>query len=90
MHAMQLIRPGEPLAPVALNTPLPRHGELLLEVLACGVCRTDLHIVDGDIEGPLPIIPGHEVVGSVTRLGAGVKRFAIGDRVGVPPLASVP
>ena len=56
---------------MGLNTPVPRQGELLLEVLACGVCRTDLHIVDGDIHGQLPIIPGHEVVGRVTRLGAG-------------------
>ena len=84
MRAMQLIRPGEPLMPVELNMPLPRQGELLLEVLACGVCRTDLHIVDGDIHGPLPIVPGHEIVGRVVRLGTGVDRFAIGDRVGVP------
>jgi len=84
MRAMQLIRPGEPLVPVACETPLPRQGELLLKVLACGVCRTDLHIVDGDIHGPLPIIPGHEIVGRVVGLGADVERFAIDDRVGVP------
>jgi len=84
MRAMQLNRPGEELVPVERETPAPGPGEILLEVLACGVCRTDLHIIDGDIEGPLPIVPGHEIVGRVARLGAGVERFAIGDRVGVP------
>jgi len=81
---MELNRPGEELAPVERETPAPGPGEIVLEVLACGVCRTDLHIVDGDIQGPLPIVPGHEIVGRVARLGAGVERFAIGDRVGVP------
>ena len=84
MRAMQLNRPGEELVPVERETPAPGPGEIVLEVLACGVCRTDLHIIDGDIEGPLPIVPGHEIVGRVARLGAGVERFAIGDRVGVP------
>ena len=84
MRAMQLNRPGEELVPVERETPAPGPGEIVLEVLACGVCRTDLHIMDGDIEGPLPIVPGHEIVGRVARLGAGVERFAIGDRVGVP------
>ncbi|WP_322050546.1 zinc-dependent alcohol dehydrogenase family protein [Paraburkholderia bannensis] len=65
--------------------PVPRAGELLIDVHACGVCRTDLHIVDGDLSEPKrPVIPGHEVVGVVAALGAGVTGFAPGDRVGVP------
>ena len=63
----------------------PGEGELLLDVRACGVCRTDLHVVDGDLEHPKkPVIPGHEIVGTVAALGAGVTGFATGDRVGVP------
>ena len=87
MRAMQLDAPGGTLRPVERATPEPGQGELLIEVLACGVCRTDLHVVDGDIAGSLPIVPGHEVVGRVARLGEGVTQFAIGDRVGVPWLA---
>ncbi|WP_321885290.1 zinc-dependent alcohol dehydrogenase family protein [Paraburkholderia bannensis] len=65
--------------------PVPRAGELLIDVHACGVCRTDLHIVDGDLSEPKrPVIPGHEIVGVVAALGAGVTGFAPGDRVGVP------
>jgi len=85
MTAMVLRRPRTPLA--AERRPLPRPGanELLLEVEACGVCRTDLHVVDGELEHPeLPIVPGHEIVGRVARIGAGVTGFAIGERVGVP------
>jgi len=63
----------------------PAEGELLIDVLACGVCRTDLHVVDGELSAPKrPVIPGHEVVGRVAARGAGVTRFEIGDRVGVP------
>ncbi len=75
MRAMQLDRPGQPLRLVERPLPAPGPGELLIEVAACGICRTDLHIVDGDIKGPLPIVPGHEIVGRVA---------GTGERVGVP------
>src|ERR1043165_8030481 len=75
MRAMQLDRPGGPLRMVERPLPEPGPGELLIEVAACGVCRTDLHIVDGDIKGALPIVPGHEVVGRVV---------GTGERIGVP------
>jgi propanol-preferring alcohol dehydrogenase len=84
MRAMQLERLGEPLRMVERPVPTPGPGELLIEVAACGICRTDLHVVDGDIEGPLPIVPGHEIVGRILTLGEGVAGFAIGDRVGIP------
>ncbi|KVU98069.1 alcohol dehydrogenase [Burkholderia ubonensis] len=65
--------------------PSPAAGQLLIDVHACGVCRTDLHVVDGDLPDPrLPLIPGHEIVGTVAALGAGVTGFSVGDRVGVP------
>ncbi len=81
---MQLDAPGRPLRRVERPRPAPGRDELLIEVAACAVCRTDLHVVDGDLKGPLPIIPGHEVVGQVIQTGEGVEGFAIGDRVGVP------
>ena len=84
MRAMQLDRPGTKLRPVERPVPVPGPGELLVAVAACGVCRTDLHIVDGDIAGPLPIVPGHEIVGRVAALGDGVTEFAVGERVGIP------
>ena len=68
--------------------PVPGATQILLEVSACGVCRTDLHIVDGDIRGAMPIVPGHEVVGRVVAKGDDVSRFALGDRVGIPWLGS--
>ena len=83
-RAMQLDAPGAPLRPVERALPRPGRGELLVEVAACGVCRTDLHICDGELHGPLPIVPGHEIVGRVAALGEGVSAFAAGDRVGVP------
>ncbi len=83
-HAMQLDAPGTPLRPVERAMPIPGEGEIRLAITACGVCRTDLHIADGDIKGLLPIIPGHEIVGRVDALGSGVARLAPGDRVGVP------
>ncbi len=68
-----------------IPVPVPAGGELLVKVEACGVCRTDLHIVDGELEHPrLPLIPGHEIVGRVVRAGAGVAGFSEGDRVGIP------
>ena len=81
---MQLDRPGEPLREVSLDLPDPTGAEVLIEVTACGVCRTDLHIVDGDIHGLLPIVPGHEILGRVAALGSGARDFVVGDRVGVP------
>jgi propanol-preferring alcohol dehydrogenase len=68
----------------ALPAPGPGPGEIRLAIAACGVCRTDLHVVDGDIHGPLPIIPGHEIIGRVDALGPGVTGLTLGQRVGVP------
>jgi propanol-preferring alcohol dehydrogenase len=84
---MQLDCPGEPLREIVKDLPQPTGPDLLIEVAACGVCRTDLHIVDGEIHGTLPIIPGHEIVGRVIAAGPEAERFAIGDRVGVPWLS---
>jgi propanol-preferring alcohol dehydrogenase len=83
-RAMQLDRPGEPLREVVRDLSPPSGADLLIDVAACGVCRTDLHIVDGDIHGTLPIVPGHEIVGRVAGLGPEAHDFALGDRVGVP------
>jgi propanol-preferring alcohol dehydrogenase len=75
----------EPLRPVELPDPEPGTGQLLISVHACGVCRTDLHIVDGDLTEPkLPLVPGHQIVGTVAANGPGAERFAPGERVGVP------
>jgi len=74
-----------PLIQQERNTPFPGPGELLIEVSACAVCRTDLHVVDGELKHPkLPLIPGHEIVGRVVGLGEGVVDFVRGERVGVP------
>lgn len=79
----------QPLMPVELPTPVPGPGELRLRVEACGLCRTDLHIIEGDLPLPtLPIVPGHQIVGVVDRVGEGVTRFQAGDRLGVPWLYS--
>jgi propanol-preferring alcohol dehydrogenase len=84
-RAMQLDAPGRPLRPVERPLPSPGAGQVLVRVAACGVCRTDLHVVDGELgEGPLPIVPGHEIVGRVAAVGPGVERFRLDDRVGVP------
>ena len=81
---MILSRPGERLQLVERPDPEPGPGEAALKVLACGVCRTDLHVVDGELPNPrLPITPGHEIVGVVEKLGAGVTSLKIGQRVGV-------
>ena len=81
---MILSRPGERLQLVERPDPEPGPGEAVLKVLACGVCRTDLHVVDGELPNPkLPITPGHEIVGVVETLGAGVTSLKIGQRVGV-------
>lgn len=84
MRAMQLKRPGGPLHLVESLLPIPTIGEALIRVLACGVCRTDIHVADGDIASNLPIVPGHEIVGHVQALGPGVTGLGIGDRIGIP------
>ena len=85
MRAMQLDEPGKPLRLVARALDRPGPGQVLLRVRACGVCRTDLHIVDGELPAlGHPIVPGHEVVGQVVELGADTEGFLIGQRVGVP------
>jgi|SRR5262245_14448314 len=85
MRAMVLTKPGLPLQDEIVADPLPGVGQVLVKVAACGVCRTDLHVVDGDLTEPkLPIIPGHEIVGHIAALGDGVSRFRPGDRVGIP------
>jgi propanol-preferring alcohol dehydrogenase len=85
MRAMVLERLGEPLRWREMADPLARPGQVVLRVHACGVCRTDLHIVDGELSEPkLPLVLGHQVVGTVTAVGEGVKRLRLGDRVGVP------
>jgi alcohol dehydrogenase, propanol-preferring len=89
MTAMVLDRPRSPLVLQERPVPTPGRGEVLIEVSACGVCRTDLHVVDGDLTDPkLPIIPGHEIVGRVIAKGDDVAALAIGSRVGVPWLGA--
>jgi propanol-preferring alcohol dehydrogenase len=88
MKAMVLDTRGDPLRYADMATPRPQPNEVLIRVSACGVCRTDLHIVDGDLtEGKLPVVPGHEVVGRVIERGSAVDAYGVGDRVGVPWLA---
>jgi alcohol dehydrogenase, propanol-preferring len=85
MQAMLFDAPGKPLRAAELEVPSPGPAQILIEVLACGVCRTDLHIFDGELPHPkLPLILGHEIVGRVARLGDGAEGFAVGERVGVP------
>jgi propanol-preferring alcohol dehydrogenase len=85
MRAMVMDSAGRPLRRIALAVPTPGPDQVLIRVHACAVCRTDLHVIDGDLTEPkLPLIPGHEIVGTVAALGQGVDRLAVGDRVGVP------
>ena len=85
MRAMQLAVPRAPLRPADPTIPGPGAGQVLVKVSACGVCRTDLHILDGELVAPrLPLTPGHEIVGRVVALGPGVTTLTPGDRVGVP------
>jgi propanol-preferring alcohol dehydrogenase len=85
MRAMELRRIRDPLTATDRREPQPAAQQILIRVQACGVCRTDLHLVDGELRDPkLPIIPGHEIVGHVIETGAGVTRLKPGDRVGVP------
>jgi propanol-preferring alcohol dehydrogenase len=85
MHAMVLKTPGESLTCEEMRVPRPGPDQVLIKVHACGVCRTDLHVVDGELPNPkLPIVPGHEIVGSVVDCGVYAGSFRIGDRIGVP------
>jgi propanol-preferring alcohol dehydrogenase len=85
MQAMVLERLGEPLKLVERPDPAPGDGEVRVRVAACGVCRTDLHVVDGELPNPkLPVVPGHEIVGVIDAMGRGVDGLDIGMRVGVP------
>ena len=85
MRAMVLEQPGRPLRLTELPQPVPRDGQLLLAVEACGVCRTDLHLLDGELPDPvLPVVPGHEIVARVAGLGPDVQGWRLGQRVGVP------
>jgi propanol-preferring alcohol dehydrogenase len=84
MEMMQLDEAGHALRLVSRRLPAPAGYDLLAEVRACGVCRTDLHVVDGDIKGPKPIVPGHEVVAHVIAIGDQVDGLALGDRIGIP------
>jgi len=87
--AMVLAAAGQPLERRRLIWRQPRSGEVLLKIHACGVCRTDLHVVDGELPHPkLPLVPGHEVIGTVAAIGEGVDHFQLGDRVGVPWLGN--
>src|SRR5438309_4745267 len=85
MRAMVLRAPRTPLELADVEAPRPGERQVLLEVRACGVCRTDLHIIDGELDQPkLPLILGHEIVGTVVELGRQVDELAVGERVGVP------
>jgi propanol-preferring alcohol dehydrogenase len=82
---MVLERQGKPLVLKEVPRPEPEAGQLQVRVLACGVCRTDLHVVDGDLKEPkLPLVPGHQIVGEITALGPQVREVDLGDRVGIP------
>ena len=85
MKAMVLAAPGEPLRESELPAPEPGQGQVAVAVGACGVCRTDLHVVDGELSEPkLPLVPGHQIVGRVVATGPDTARFASGARVGIP------
>ena len=85
MRAMVLDSPDRPLRAAELPCPEAGPGQVLVRVSACAVCRTDLHVIDGELpQVKQPLIPGHEIVGRIAALGAGVGRFQCGDRVGIP------
>jgi propanol-preferring alcohol dehydrogenase len=85
MRAMVLEEPRIPLVLRERQRPAPAPGEILVEIAACGVCRTDLHVVDGELPDPkLPIVPGHEIVGRIAAIGGDVAGLAVGERIGVP------
>ena len=85
MRAMLFEKAGQPLRMAEIPIPRPGAGQVLIRVRACAVCRTDLHVIDGELTQPkLPLVPGHEIVGTVEEKGQGAERFEIGDRVGIP------
>jgi propanol-preferring alcohol dehydrogenase len=85
MRAMLLTEQRKPLKMAEVTIPEPKAGQVLIKVHTCGVCRTDLHVLDGDLTEPkLPLILGHQIIGTVVDLGAGVDRFSLGQRIGVP------
>jgi alcohol dehydrogenase, propanol-preferring len=85
MQAQLMTAAGAPLAAAELPSPSPGPRQVLIRVRACAVCRTDLHVVDGELPDPkLPLVPGHEIVGTILAKGSEADRFAVGDRVGVP------
>src|ERR1700722_7298501 len=90
MQAMILEAAHHPLRFAETRDPVPGPREVLIRIAACGVCRTDLHIVDGELAGPkLPLVPGHEIVGRIIAAGAEVRGLTVGDRIGVPWLGWV-
>jgi propanol-preferring alcohol dehydrogenase len=85
MRAMVLEKQRQPLKLSEVTVPHPKDGQVLIRVHTCGVCRTDLHVLDGDLTEPkLPLILGHQIVGTVAQLGEGVDKFNLGQRIGVP------
>jgi len=85
MRVMIFEKPGKDLSLREMDLPEPGAEQVLLRVHACAVCRTDLHVIDGELNDPkIPLIPGHEIVGTVATVGAAVTRFKVGDRLGVP------
>lgn len=85
MRAMLLEEPGQKLTYTEVEKPIPQPNEVLIKVAACGICRTDLHVVDGELKNPkLPLIPGHQIIGTIEQIGTAVRGFTIGQRVGVP------
>src|SRR6516165_1169114 len=85
MEAMVLEAPGLPLKKMNLPIPVPQKNQVLVKVIACGICRTDLHIIDGDLKNPkLPLIPGHEIVGCVEMIGENSTGLLEGEIVGIP------
>jgi propanol-preferring alcohol dehydrogenase len=85
MRAIVLENPGQPLKLMDVAVPIPGSGQVLIKINACGLCRTDLHVVDGELSEPkLPLIPGHQIVGTIIETGENVKEARVGDRVGVP------
>jgi Zn-dependent alcohol dehydrogenase len=90
IHAMALTRARSGrVESLGLDMPVAGREQVVVRVLACGVCRTDLHVVDGDLTEPvIPVVPRHEIVGRVEQIGCGVARFALGDLVGIPRLGT--
>lgn len=85
MHAMVMEKSGQNLIYKEVKKPEPKENEVLIKVQTCGICRTDLHVVDGELKNPkLPLIPGHQIVGIIEKIGASVTNFVIGQRIGVP------